>query len=874
MLSLVSAAPAARLPTRAERREGVEFLECEVARTPVRRFRLLERMLERPVWIKLEQQQETGSFKLRGALNCLRQIPATTPIVTASAGNHALAMAHAAAITGHALLVCLPRSVGAVLRERLAGYAVALVEHGDTLEEACDHARKLTASRGGEFVSPYNDGRLIAGHATAAGEFLHQVPDLACLVVPAGGGGLLAGVALTLADRGSDLTLVGCQPERFAPLAAAMEGGEEKPPVHRASLADALIVGVERTAMTVAPARSRVDRMVLVSEEELAAGVYALLHRESLLVEPSGAAGAAAALAGKLDGVPGKGPLGILLTGGNLTSETLARALTYPFRNPRLARAVGLVGGTASAEPVLAGPRRLPGAAPPAGNSWSALAAAKDRFAGVEERAAKAVGQWRELERYCLSESLALPEEERAAGDDLARLTERLVDALRREVEGSGPSGDASGRHRVERLERAASQASAFVDTFSAWQAPSQAEATAATFSRVVSQDGARADYARFGSRPVAELEEQLLGVAGFDPARASLLMTSSGMAAYTLLESYLVRHVLRPGDAVLLPEYVYFETHEQITSLPGIRVVVEPSNDPATIVAAVLQHRPRVVFLDPLANTAALRVTKVPAVLTRLSAELRDPCWVVVDGTLLSGAFDPFERVTPDGPLSVLYYESASKYLELGLDLAPAGLCAAPLELSAILTRLRRNTGTVLFEAAAAMMPRFDRAHFLARMVRLTRNATRLGERLGARREVASDVEVVFPGLRSHPDYLAGRTFPHLGGVVALRFRREGLNHRDLLAAFIARAVAEARPRDVPLASGTSFGFSIPRLTAASALAEGRPPFLRLSLGDQDDAETDRLADLLGDVLLAFVHDCAHRLGRETPVLAAAELE
>jgi len=832
------------LPHPEEVAETLEELKGEVVTTPVRRARFLEQLLGRPVWLKLEHQQHTGSFKLRGALACLRRIPRDTPVFTASAGNHSLAMAHASARTGHSLTICLPYTASGAKRERLAAYSAAVCDAGTTLEEASERARELARRHHGVFVSPFDDRRVIVGQGTVAAEFLGQVPELEALIIPTGGGGLLAGSVLAAARHPEPVAVVPCQPACFHPFADALTGqGTPRPPL-RPSLADGLLVQVPGESLPVALCRGRVLPPVCLSEEELAAGVHSLLSWESLLVEASGAAGVAAALAGHLAGAGRQGPVGIVLTGGNISASSLAHVLTFPFRSPRLMQGLGRVGRKPREEPCF----------PVAAQAPAPISSLPDvrpepRVRDLQRRLKQGVREREEFAAYCQAEELALPAEERYVFETLARLLGDLTRVLEVDAPAAPPAPEAR-----ERLERLAYQGVAFLDTAGGWQSPSYDQVGAVTFSKLGAQRSGRVNYSRYGTRSVGELEQYFLELLGYDPRQVSMLLCSSGMAAYSLIESFLVRNALWPGARVLTSPHIYFEAMEQLESLPGIQVIRAGSYAARALLDLARVHQPSVVFLDALANIGELRMVDVEQVIAGLEEVLEDECWVVVDGTMLSGAISPLAVAAGGRKVHVLYYESASKYLQLGLDLTLAGLVAIPLALDAEFRRLRRNTGGILYEHGAALLPRVGREDFFGRMRRMTEGALQLGGDLLAQEGDGARLLPVFPGLTCHPDYALARRLPHLGGVMTFRFEEEGLNHRELLSAFIEQLLLRAGRQGVPLTHGVSFGFSTPRISAAAAMSETAPPFLRLSVGDLRPVAVRALSGVFVQTLHEFL--------------------
>jgi threonine dehydratase len=254
--------------------------------------------------LKLETLNPTGSFKVRGALNAL--LRSDEPVVTASAGNFGLGVAWAAQRLGRSATVVVAESASPAKIEKLRRFAIDLVIHGADYDEAERHALSLP----GRYVSPYNDTDVIAGAGTVALE----VPDAETIVVPIGGGGLAAGIALA-----SDARVVGVVPASFPAMRVALEAGEVVEIDGDRTIADALHGNIEPGSVTVDLLRG--VEVVAVSEDELAEGIRALAREHGLVAEGAGAAAVAAIRAGKApDGVA-------VVSGRNITLPALAGAL-------------------------------------------------------------------------------------------------------------------------------------------------------------------------------------------------------------------------------------------------------------------------------------------------------------------------------------------------------------------------------------------------------------------------------------------------------------------------------------------------------------------------------------------------------------------
>jgi threonine dehydratase len=276
------------------------------------------------VLLKLETMQPTGSFKVRGALVALTA-HGDRPVITASAGNHGLGVAYAAQRLGVQATVVVPTTASPAKVEALRAMDVELVLHGDDYEASERHALAL-AERGAVFVSPYNDRHVIAGQSTVAAELVDQVGRDVTLVVPVGGGGLIAGIALGLAGEGGGATrVVGAEAAGSPSVSSAVAAGHTVAvPIGR-TLADGLGGNLEPGAVTPDAARGRVHGFVQVGEDHIAEAIRVLATRCGLVAEGAAAVGVAALLAGA---VPlGPEPPVVVLTGRNIAPPLLADLL-------------------------------------------------------------------------------------------------------------------------------------------------------------------------------------------------------------------------------------------------------------------------------------------------------------------------------------------------------------------------------------------------------------------------------------------------------------------------------------------------------------------------------------------------------------------
>lgn len=277
---------------------------------------------------KHDYQQATGSFKERGARNalvCLNAAQQARGVVAASAGNHALGLAWHGRELGVAVTVVMPRSAPRVKAGRCHALGAKVVLHGDTFEEASAHARALELSEGLTPIHPFDDANVIAGQGTLALEVLLAFPDVDAFVVPVGGGGLLAGVATVVKALRPEALVIGVEPAHAAGFHAASQAGRPVPVALLPTLADGLAVARagQRTFATALPL---VDRLVTVSEDEIALAMLVLAETHHVTSEGAGATALAACLAGRLPELRGK-RVAVALTGRNIDPSTHARAV-------------------------------------------------------------------------------------------------------------------------------------------------------------------------------------------------------------------------------------------------------------------------------------------------------------------------------------------------------------------------------------------------------------------------------------------------------------------------------------------------------------------------------------------------------------------
>jgi threonine dehydratase len=321
-----------RYPLLADILEARRRLEGIALRTPLEASPALaaeSRAAE--VRLKLELLQPTGSFKTRGAHNKVALVSAQQPdaeLVTASSGNHGIAVATAAARHGMRLTVLVGAAVSPAKLERLRALEsdTCVVEiFGRDSDDAEAEGRRRDTERIAIYVPPYNDADVIAGQGTVGAEVLDQWPACDALVVPIGGGGLIAGIGLWAKAVKPSLRLVGVQPSASPPMYAYLQSNSTKPMPIAPTLADGVAGNIERDSITWKMCRQLVDEVVVVDEERIAEAMAWAVDAHHLVVEGSGALGIAA-LRARLGGLAGR-KAAVILTGRNVDAQVLRSVL-------------------------------------------------------------------------------------------------------------------------------------------------------------------------------------------------------------------------------------------------------------------------------------------------------------------------------------------------------------------------------------------------------------------------------------------------------------------------------------------------------------------------------------------------------------------
>jgi len=271
---------------------------------------------------KAENFQKTGSFKFRGAMSKLTSLSTEVPAITASSGNHGLALATAAQITGHDLTVVLPETVAREKLSRIKALGVETILHSNDSGLAEQHAQKLAKEQGKIYCSPYNDPQVIAGQGTIALELLEQLPRLDVVYVSIGGGGLISGIGAVLKAFSPTTRLVGVSAVNSMAMAASIRAGHNVEVTHTDTLADGCAGGVDEGSITLSLGSEVIDELIDCTEDQIADGVRHIAWVEKMLVE--GSAGLAHA-AWKMDAPNRTGKVSaVVLCGANFDREVIA----------------------------------------------------------------------------------------------------------------------------------------------------------------------------------------------------------------------------------------------------------------------------------------------------------------------------------------------------------------------------------------------------------------------------------------------------------------------------------------------------------------------------------------------------------------------
>jgi threonine dehydratase len=300
--------------------------------TPIEFSRYLSEVLGQPVHLKCENLQRTGAYKIRGAYYCLSKLSdedKAKGVVAASAGNHAQGVAFAAREQGIKATIFTPVGVALPKLQATRAYGAEVVLGGESINEPLQAAREFAEKTGAIRIPPFDNPDVITGQGTVGLEIFDQVPEVTTVIVPIGGGGLMAGVASAMKQKakllGTTIRVIGVQAENAASYPPSLEAGQPVQIEVRPTISDGIAVQ-KPGALNFDIIRDAVDEIVTVSDDDTARAILVLLERAKLVVEPAGAVGVAAILAGKIQAT---GPTVVVLSGGNIDPMILERVISH-----------------------------------------------------------------------------------------------------------------------------------------------------------------------------------------------------------------------------------------------------------------------------------------------------------------------------------------------------------------------------------------------------------------------------------------------------------------------------------------------------------------------------------------------------------------
>ena len=312
-------------------------LNKSIYRTPLVKSPWLKEFVNAECYLKLENLQNTGSFKIRGATNKILSLgdeKRKRGVIAISSGNHGRAVASVAQKYNIPAVICISETVPRNKVQAIRELGAEIVIAGKTYDEASEGAEKLQVERGLTMVNPFDDPDVIAGQGTIGLELIEDLPEVDTVIVPLSGGGLLGGIALTLKSINPKIRTIGVSMDRGPAMFESLKAGRIMEVIEEPTLADALVGGIgKNNAHTFAIMQQFVDETVLVSEGEIAAGMTFALEKHQFVVEGGGAVGIAAVLAGKVKEIGEN--IAIVISGANVDLPVLIEVAqkSYPYQN-------------------------------------------------------------------------------------------------------------------------------------------------------------------------------------------------------------------------------------------------------------------------------------------------------------------------------------------------------------------------------------------------------------------------------------------------------------------------------------------------------------------------------------------------------------
>lgn len=309
-------------------KKAQETIKDVVRKTPLFYTSTFSKQCGCNVYLKCENKQKTGAFKLRGAYNKVANLTEeekSRGVIASSAGNHAQGVAYAATAFGVKATIVMPVTAPQAKVQATKGYGADVIQAGQVYDECYAKAVEVQKETGATFLHPFNDLDVMAGQGTIGVEILEELPNTDVIVVPIGGGGLIAGIATAAKAIKPSIRIVGVQPEIVASTKASLEKGKVVTLPGAKSLADGISVSTPGD-VCFEYIKKYVDEVVTVSEDDIAYGMFSLMERNKLVAEGAGASAIGSLLAGKVSGIEGKNVVA-LISGGNVDIATVSKII-------------------------------------------------------------------------------------------------------------------------------------------------------------------------------------------------------------------------------------------------------------------------------------------------------------------------------------------------------------------------------------------------------------------------------------------------------------------------------------------------------------------------------------------------------------------
>lgn len=308
--------------------DAAKTINKQIIKTPTTYSSTLSQRVNCEVYLKLENLQLTGAYKVRGAINRLTKLSEEKKkagVIAASAGNHAQGVALAAKKLGIKAVIVMPETTPLSKIQGTKKFGAEIILHGNFYDEAYEKALEVQKERNLEFIHPFNDPDIMAGQGTIGLEMLEEVPDLDIVVVPIGGGGLISGIATALKAKNQNIKIIGVEATQMPAMKRSVEAGEIVTIDKKKTIADGIAVTTVKEN-TFEVVKSLVDEIVTVSEAEISHAIMMLLEVEKVLAEGAGACAFAALNSGKIENIAGK-KVGLIVSGGNLDLNFLSKII-------------------------------------------------------------------------------------------------------------------------------------------------------------------------------------------------------------------------------------------------------------------------------------------------------------------------------------------------------------------------------------------------------------------------------------------------------------------------------------------------------------------------------------------------------------------